>query len=272
MDRVPLGTRTGLTVARLGLGTVKLGRNQGVKYPGGGGYALPDDEAARELLRSAARLGINLLDTAPAYGTAEERLGALLGTAGVPAREEWVLCTKAGEEFDGARSRFDFTGAAVAASVERSLARLRTRWIDVVLLHSDGADEPGLVRGPGLAALAAAKGRGLVRAVGISAKTAAGALAAVESGACDVVMLTYNPGEREAEAALEAAGRRGVGVLVKKALGGGHAARPEQIEAALRLTLGQAGVSCVVLGTTNPEHLAENVEAGRRVMGDVARE
>ena len=68
----PLGS-TGLRVSPLGLGTVKLGRDQGVKYPNG--FTIPDDAAARALLDQARALGINLIDTAPAYGVSEQRLG-----------------------------------------------------------------------------------------------------------------------------------------------------------------------------------------------------
>jgi hypothetical protein len=50
----PLGS-TGLTVSPLGLGTVKLGRDQGVKYPNG--FQIPGDEEARMLLRQARELG-----------------------------------------------------------------------------------------------------------------------------------------------------------------------------------------------------------------------
>lgn len=71
----PLGD-TGLIVSPLGLGTVKLGRDQGVKYPNG--FTIPDDAAARALLDQARALGINLIDTAPAYGVSEQRLGPLL--------------------------------------------------------------------------------------------------------------------------------------------------------------------------------------------------
>src|SRR5438128_964052 len=53
MDMRPLGT-TGIAVSPIGLGTVKLGRNRGVKYPGGEGHALPTDAAAADLLRTAA--------------------------------------------------------------------------------------------------------------------------------------------------------------------------------------------------------------------------
>ena len=53
----PLGN-TGLIVSPLGLGTVKLGRDQGVKYPNG--FTIPDDAAARALLDQARALGIQL--------------------------------------------------------------------------------------------------------------------------------------------------------------------------------------------------------------------
>lgn len=71
----PLGS-TGLNVSPLGLGTVKLGRDRGVKYPSG--FRIPDDQQAQMLLRMARDMGINLIDTAPAYGTSEERPGPLL--------------------------------------------------------------------------------------------------------------------------------------------------------------------------------------------------
>ncbi len=88
----PLGD-TGLAVSPLGLGTVKFGRDQGVKYPSG--FTIPDDREAADLLALARDLGINLIDTAPAYGRSEERLGPLLRGQ----REHWVIVSKVGEEF-----------------------------------------------------------------------------------------------------------------------------------------------------------------------------
>jgi diketogulonate reductase-like aldo/keto reductase len=68
----PLGS-TGLLVSPLGLGTVKLGRDQGVKYPNG--FQIPNDEEARMLLRQARELGINLIDTAPPTAIAKSAWG-----------------------------------------------------------------------------------------------------------------------------------------------------------------------------------------------------
>jgi len=129
----PLGS-TGLSISPLGLGTVKLGRDQGVKYPSG--FAIPDDDQARQLLTLARELGINLIDTAPAYGVSEERLGPLLAGQ----REDWVIVSKVGEEFENGQSRFDFSATHTRLSVERSLKRLRTDRIELVLVHSDGND------------------------------------------------------------------------------------------------------------------------------------
>jgi len=125
---------TGLQVSALGLGTVKLGRDRGVKYPDA--YSLPDDRSAALLLDRARELGINLLDTAPAYGSSEQRLGRLLAGQ----RQHWLLCTKVGEEFANGRSHYDFSPEHVRRSVERSLRRLATSVLDIVLVHSDGSD------------------------------------------------------------------------------------------------------------------------------------
>src|SRR5262245_16020336 len=92
-------------VSRLGLGTTKFGRNQQVNYPGGPGFALPTDREIEMLLDLALECGINLLDTAPAYGSAEARLGKFLGAR----RERFFVVTKTGEEFADGNSRHDFS-------------------------------------------------------------------------------------------------------------------------------------------------------------------
>jgi aryl-alcohol dehydrogenase-like predicted oxidoreductase len=241
----PLG-RTGMRVSLLGLGTVKLGRDQGVRYPSA--FRIPDDAEAARLLDCARDLGINLLDTAPAYGTSEERLGGLLRGR----RAEWIVCTKVGERFDGGRSHYDFTPEHVGQSVRRSLERLRTDRIDIVLIHSDGRDREILERFGTLDALAQLKHAGLIRAIGISHKSADGAACAIEAG-CDVIMATLNPADRSEAAVIARAGAAGCGVLVKKALASGHAG-PES----LPFVAAQPGVSAIIVGTIDPTHLREN--------------
>ena len=244
---------TGPMVSALGLGTVKLGRNTGVKYPGAdAAFPLPTDAEARALLDTARELGINLLDTAPAYGTSEERLGSLIGAA-PGGWDGWVLCTKVGEEFDGQHSRFDFSGGAVRASVERSLKRLRRERLDIVLIHSDGNDTDILDHSGAPEELARLRAQGRIGRIGMSTKTVAGALRAAEL--LDVVMVALNPAATADLPAIARAKELGKGVMIKKAMAQGHSASAD----ALRFAVNTPGVSSVVVGTVSPGHLRENV-------------
>lgn len=243
---------TGIRTSVLSLGTVKLGRNQGVKYPQA--FDLPSDAQARELLACAKDLGINLLDTAPAYGTSEERLGGLL-----TQRQDWVLCTKVGESFANGASEHDFTSASIKASVYRSLQRLRTDYLDIVLIHSNGDDLTILNETGTLRALQDLQQQGLIRAVGMSHKTLAGAEQALAMGA-NVLMATLNNAEREDLGLIAKAGEQGCGVLIKKALASGHTPEAERDDA-LRWVAAQPGVSSLVIGSINQAHLIANAKA-----------
>lgn len=240
--------QTGISVSLLGLGTVKLGRSEHLKYPHA--FKIPDDADARRLLDSARDLGINLIDTAPAYGTSEARLGELL----TGRRRNWVLCTKVGEEFENGESRYDFSPEQVQRSVKRSLSRLGTDYLDVVLIHSDGHDVAILQQEGALQALQDLQAEGCIRAVGISHKTPAGARLAIAMG-CDVIMTTLSITEPNEAALIAEAGAQGCGVLVKKALASGHGST-----SSLKYVAAQPGVSSIVVGTINPEHLQENAE------------
>lgn len=268
MKRRPIHS-TDIAVSALGLGTVKFGRNRQVKYPTS--FDLPADDEILALLDLAAELGINFLDTAPAYGTSEERLGQLLGSR----RDDWAIMSKAGEDFDGGASTFDFSPAAITASVERTLSRLRTDRVECLLLHSDGNDLDVLDRSGAVEALAALKETGKVRSIGISTKTVEGGRRAVELG-LDAVMVTYNPWHRDEEPVLDAAAKAGTSVFLKKAFGSGWLgeASPEDtpdedpVATALRFAFAHPATTAAVVGTINPEHLRENcaklamVEAG----------
>ncbi len=259
MELRPLGA-TGLWVSLLGLGTVKFGRNQGVKYPRR--FALPSDREALALLELAWELGINLLDTAPAYGESEERLGRLLRQC----RRDWVIVTKVGEEFRNGQSHFDFSAATTRASVERSLRRLGVETLDAVLIHSSGDDLAILGREAVLPTLLDLKQAGWVRAVGMSGKTVAGGLRAVDC--CDLVMVTYNLRQREELPVVLAAQAASKGVLIKKGLLSGHldwTMTSDPVQASLELIYAEPGVSSVVVGTLNPAHLRANAAAMERV-------
>lgn len=242
----PLG-RTGLAVNPIGLGTTKLGRNTNVKYPKP--FALPSDEQAGALLESALTLGVNLIDTAPAYGESEQRLGPFVESR----RDRLVLCTKCGEKYAKGRSSFNFSASVIVASAEESLRRLKTDHIDILLLHSDGRDVEILTQTDALEGLGRLKKSGKVRAIGISAKTQAGILEACRT--LDVVMAPFSQREPSLAEALKKAHEAGRGVIAIKGLFSGHLeARP-----AIEFVLRQPFIDALIVGTINPAHLKEAV-------------
>ncbi len=261
LPRRTLG-KTDMEVSLLGLGTVKLGRNQGVKYPQH--FKIPDDKEAATLIALAKDSGINLIDTAPAYGNSEQRLGKLLKGQ----RQDWLICTKVGEEFINGQSHYDFSPEHARSSVERSLRRLNTDVLDIVLIHSDGNDEEILRQHGTLNALAALKKEGKIRAIGMSTKTVEGGLLAAEQG--DVVMITWNLQYPHDIPVADYCHQQGKGVLIKKALASGHSAQTQPlgsgrgddpIKRCFKMIFAHPGVHSAIIGTINPDHLRANLSA-----------
>lgn len=251
---------TGISVSTLGLGTVKFGRNSGVKYPSQ--FELPDDKNIRQLLVQASEAGMNLLDTAPAYGTSEIRLGQLLDN-----RKEWIICSKTGEEFESGKSRFDFTASHTQNSVERSLRRLKTDYLDIVLVHSDGNDLQVINESDCLETLSRLKEAGHIRSYGFSGKTVDGGIRALALS--DVVMVTLNVNYQEEIPVIDHALQSNKGVLIKKAFASGHAVTKQQPSQTafenLQMVLRQPGVTSAICGTINPTHLTENISAAIKI-------
>jgi aryl-alcohol dehydrogenase-like predicted oxidoreductase len=242
--------KSDILVSPLGLGTVKLGRNTNVRYPEG--FELPSSTEAQQLLEQAQTLGINLIDTAPAYGSSEERLGQLLEGQ----RDRWVICTKVGETYRDNKSAWDFSPQATRRSIEQSLLRLRTDRLDIVLVHSDGNDVAIIEESGVIEALIQLRERGDIRAIGVSTKTLDGAMLAIER--TDAVMVEFSPSDSSQTPAIDRANELGKGVLVKKALSSGHSSTPAE---ALRLIASRPGVTSIIVGTISPAHLESNVEA-----------
>lgn len=253
MQKKILGN-TGCLVSPFGLGTVKIGRNEGVKYPNA--FEIPDDNQVKELLTTALDLGINLIDTAPAYGDSEKRLGLLLPGK----REDWHIVSKVGEEFIDGISSFNFTPEHIEFSIKRSLQRLRTDYIDTVLVHSDGNDVENIKQHGVLEVLADIKKLGLIKSFGMSTKTVEGGLLAVENS--DVVMVTCNLAYNDELPVLEKAAELNKGVLIKKAFASGHQCLEgeDPIKKSFDFIFSQPGVTSVIVGTINPEHLRQNVQ------------
>jgi aryl-alcohol dehydrogenase-like predicted oxidoreductase len=256
MELRRLGIR-GPWVSPIGLGSTKFGRCEGVKYPKS--FTLPSDEQLGSLLTMAKEWGINLVDTAPAYGSSEARIGTLVG-----ADSHWRMATKVGETFVDGRSRFDFSPTAIRASVENSRRQLRRDVLDIVLLHMPDDDVAIMRDGAAVATLLELRDQGLITAIGASTKNVAAGLIAVEQ--CDLVMITLNPADQSQRPVLAAARKAGKGILIKKPLDSGH---HMDVGAALGDLVREPGVGSVIMGTIDPGHLADNCAAVRRALADV---
>ena len=128
--------------------------NNGVKMPmlGYGVYQTPPEETERCVLE-AVDVGYRSIDTAQAYGN-EEGVGSALAKSGLP-REEFFLTTKVWISNAGY--------ARAKASIEESLQKLRTSYLDLLLIHQPFGDYYGTYR-----AMEEAYKAGKVRAIGVS--------------------------------------------------------------------------------------------------------
>jgi aryl-alcohol dehydrogenase-like predicted oxidoreductase len=141
-------------------------------------------EKADAVLETAMAFGLNHIDTAASYGESELRLAPLMQRH----RERFFLASKTG----------DRTREAAAASIRRSLERLRVEQLDLIQLHNlVDPDEWETALGPGGALEAAieARDRGLVRFIGVTghgSRVAEMHLRSLERFAFDSVLLPYN--------------------------------------------------------------------------------
>ncbi len=241
---------TGIEVSELGLGTVKFGRNTGVKYPSR--FAIPRFEALESLLEKAKSLGINYLDTAPAYGTSEQTLGELLDGN----KDGWVISTKVGEYFTNDESHYDFSREATLKSISASLEKLKLDKLDLVFVHSNGEDRRVIEDTEVLPTLIDLRAQGIIKAIGFSGKTVEGSKLALD--VCDVFMVALNEHDTSQTALIDLCSKHNKGVVIKKALASGHATNPDT---ALRYAHQYPGVTSTIVGTISEHHLEQNVEA-----------
>ena len=164
MKTIPLGT-SDLNVSQIGYGSMSIGGSWD-EVP----LADSTRKTALKILRTALDAGINFFDHADiyCYGKSEEAFAGLWVDA-PHLRQQITLQTKCGIRF-GPPHRFDFSYEHIIASVDGSLRRLGTDYLDVLLLHRpDPLVEPEEVA----RAFDELKSAGKVRCFGVSNHTAA---------------------------------------------------------------------------------------------------
>jgi aryl-alcohol dehydrogenase-like predicted oxidoreductase len=272
LEKRPFG-KTGLEVSVLGFGGAVIGITQ------------PPQAEVDRLLGAALDDGLNVIDTAECYDSEH-----LIGHAVAARRRECLLFTKCGHN-RGLEALESWTPELLELSIERSLRRLRTDYLDLVQLHTCPLEV--LRRGDCTAVLQRARDSGKTRFIGCSGDGEA-ALYAVECGAFDAVQVSVSIADQEAVTLiLPPAARRGMGVIAKRPVANVVWAKRErpgwsegeywdrlgvldydflrsgdtraEVAAALRFTLGVVGVHTAIVGTSRLRHWRQNLataEAG----------
>jgi pyridoxine 4-dehydrogenase len=256
-----------LPVNRMGYGTMRL--------VGEGAWGEPTDEAeARRVLRRAIELGVNLIDTADAYGP--EIAERLIGETLSPYPSGVVIATKGGITRQGP-AKTEYVGRAgyLIQCVEMSLRRLKLERIDLYQLHRI---DPRTPLEEQLGALKRMQEQGKIRHVGLSEVTP-GQVEEVRKYV-DVVTVQnrYSLGDRRHEETLNWCEQQGIGFLPWYPIAAGKLMKPdhpaftrlEQIarrhgatvsQLSLAWLLQRSPVLLPIPGTSKVAHLEENVAA-----------
>ena len=279
----PLGT-TGVDVSVLGYGAMELrGKPRG--------RDLTETEVGR-ILNTALDSGITLLDTSIDYEASEEQIGRHVAHR----RGEFTLASKCGclagwtrpADYKGGLpggGPHDFSPENIVAGVEQSLRRLKTDHLDILQVHAS-PDEATLREHGVVEVMQDLRRQGKVRLIGMS-----GVLPSladhIRMGVFDVFQIPYSAVQREHELVISEAAAIGAGVLVRGAAGRGVASGHERavqrnpklatawkraaleemldgmspMEFTVRFSMSHPGVSSVLVGTADYEHLVANVEA-----------
>ncbi len=177
MDLTRFG-KPSIILQRVGFGGWQLGNNDL--------WGPMSDAEGVALVRAAIDKGVNFFDTAPGYGggKSEEIIGMAMGDD----RDKLVINTKFGHQADGTS---DWRIEAIEPAIRESIARLRTTYLDSVVLHNPSMD---ILRGETghFKELARMKHLGLIRAFGVSVDTREELETVLDHVTLDVIELLFN--------------------------------------------------------------------------------
>lgn len=256
---------TGLKVSALGFGAGHIGDGQ------------TEGKSFEFLLNTLLDSGINLIDTARAYGLSEKRIGQYISHR----RADFILSTKVGYND---KWHPDWSYDTVISNIEEALTLLKTDYIDIVHLHSCSLDI--LEKGEATAALEKAKDQGKIRVVAYSGENEA-LQYAIQSQRFGSLQTSVNfCDQRGISRFLPEAKVNGMGVIAKRPIANapwrhesppvGHYSEeywhrwkkmnpdPHGLpwdELALRFTAFSPGVDTCILGTSSSAHLKTGIEA-----------
>jgi aryl-alcohol dehydrogenase-like predicted oxidoreductase len=282
--------RTGFAATILGYGAMEM---RGAP----GGPEISDDDAGK-ILNAVLDAGINLIDTSIDYGRSEELIGRCIAHR----RSEYFLASKCGcVPGAGMAAGHIHTAENIRAGVEHSLRLMKTDYLDAVQFHRSITRREFEEHGALDAALKL-KREGKVRFIGVS-----GTLPNIDEqigmDVFDLFQVPYSALQRDHENAIARASKAGAGILIRGGVARGapsdwHSrgyymvssammrqrweyARLDELlggmdrmEFMLRFTLANPDLDTTIVGTRDPVHLRQNIEAALKgpAPEDVMRE
>lgn len=267
--------RTGLEVSQLGYGSM------GLRGPRTWGIRVVSDEAADHILNLVLDSGINFIDTAPDYGITEQRIGQFIGSR----RSEYFLATKCGcapiQHSDHLETRHVWTRDVISRNLETSLNRLQTDYLDLLQFH--GGDAERLQRNGLIDLLVDFRSQGVVRHIGVSSSLPE-LPTMIGLNVFDTFQIPYSCLAPRHHDLIAQAAHTGAGIIIRGGIAQGgpdaeiqrpalndiwaRAALDELLpsgmsraELVLRYTLSHPHCHTTIVGTCNPQHLADNISA-----------
>src|SRR5215470_17211027 len=253
--------RTGLQVTMLGYGAMELrGAPRGRDVT---------EAQAETILRAVLDAGINYIANRRSEYYLASKCGCVVGATPAPR---------------GQRNPHVFTRDNIVTGVEQSLARMKTDHLDVVQFHASPSKQTLEEQGA-LDAVLSLKRAGKVRFIGMSA-TLPHLADHIAMGMFDVFQIPYSAVEREHETIIDSAADSGAGIVIRGGAAkgapsgaGGAGTQWERwqkarlddllegmtpMEFILRFTFTHPGMATNIVGTINPAHLQNNVDALRK--------
>lgn len=267
-----------MNFSRIGLGTVEIGIPYGI-----GNATLPSDTEAEHILKSAVEMGITYIDTARAYGVAEERIGK----SGIGKNENILIGTKFGQFL---KKEPDLHGAylekRIREDIDLSRKNLQKETLQLVQFHNeleDYTDYSEIIE-----ILQKLKDEEKVEHVGVTTRGESAALAALQTEFFETIQLAYSIADQRMATMLPKAREHGIAiinrsVLLKGALTPNRENLPEALsplkastdsaqsiadtigitlpDLAIRFAASNSAISTILIGTIKPHHLESAIRA-----------
>ncbi|MGE3302710.1 MAG: aldo/keto reductase [Hyphomonadaceae bacterium] len=267
--------KTGADVTILGFGAMELR----------GGPRGPEisEKQAETILNAVLDSGINFIDTSIDYGRSEELIGKFIAHR----RNEYFLASKCGCVVGGAQGEHVHTAENIRHGVENSLRLLKTDHLDLVQFHRSLTMAEYQAEGALQEALKL-RDEGKVRFVGVSG-TLPHLVEQIDSGVFAAFQIPYSALQRDHEAAITKAAASNHGAIIRGGVARGAPSDwgrayymlttdvmqnrwdgaklddlldgMSRMEFMLRFTISHPGLTTTIVGTKNPDHLQQNIDA-----------